>query len=162
MIISFTKPYEGHNLASDLPPLLEEHNQRSHRNSLEGVLVGENVDILRNFPAKLIIASLGRELGMPLVEGLFLKFALGLDLEVFDAHQVMIDGKLSQLAKSGECLVVATLVNQESGREGEEPDTDGQRYGGYSLEDEREAPGKVVLTFTRAANIVAAIADPVG
>lgn len=143
-------------------PLLKEHNQPSSSNPLKVIHRPDAVGVLRNLIHKHILALLLRQLRRRLSKRAFLKHSLGLDLQILDLNQFMLNGDLAHPSQSFLSLIVPALLDQPSGREGHKPDTACQEKGRNTLDDGRQTPGDIRLGRARSTNIVAAVANPEG
>lgn len=140
--------------------LLEEHDQPRRSNTLGVIPRPHDIPVLGELARPHALLLLGRQCGERLGKVPLLEQALGLDLAVLDLDKLVVGGQAAQVRQGGDGLVVAVLLDQPAGREGEPPDAQGEAHGGNALDDGRQLPGQVGLRVALAANVVTRVADP--
>lgn len=143
----------------DSTPLLEKHDEETSQDSLNVILGVEAAGILGKLLNKGALL-LGRQVGEVSCKDASLKDTLGLDLEELDLDKLVVLGQLSHPSHGLLGLFVPADLDKPSGRKGHEPDTNGKKDCGDSLDDGGQSPSKVGLGLAGSANEVATVSDP--
>lgn len=146
----------------DAGPLLEEHDQPSNGDTLTVIWCANTVGVLSELGLYDRAGGLVGEVWVYLSECALLREGLGLDLEIFDLDQLMLDWELAEPCKGLETLLLATDLDQPTWREWHEPDAESENAGWDTLNDGWKSPGHVGLSLAGATDVVGSVTDPEG